>query len=173
MAAFRSASVKKVRCRSAARTQRWAIWTLTSTLGLSVGVRDARGNHHRAIVAGEVGVGAVDLRFVAVRRRDAALQIVRDPDRRTALKVVQHADVRADPRRQILAPRGLGVDQAARAEHADEELDRRSPRRSCGSTRCGRLPEKSTNSFSPARCTWRIDGFSARAHRRYRSQNWL
>lgn len=42
-----------------------------------------------------------------------------------------------------------------------------------GSTRCGRLPEKSTNSFSPARCTCRIDGFSVRAHRRYRSQNWL
>ena len=87
-------------------------------------LRDARGNHHGAIVAGEVGVGAVDLRLVAVRRRDAALQIVRHPDRRTALKVVQHADVGADPRRQVLAPRGLGVDQAARAEHADEEFDR-------------------------------------------------
>ena len=81
-------------------------------------------------MAGEVGVRAVDLRLVAVRRRDAALQIVRDPDRRTALKVVEHADVRADPRRQVLAPRGLGVDQAARAEHADEEFDRRPPRRS-------------------------------------------
>ena len=33
MAAFRSASVKKVRCRNAARTQRWAIWTLTSDFG--------------------------------------------------------------------------------------------------------------------------------------------
>ena len=28
--------------------------------------RDARGNHHRAVVAGELGVGAVDLRLVAV-----------------------------------------------------------------------------------------------------------
>jgi hypothetical protein len=85
---------------------------------------DAGGNHHGAIVAGEVGVRAVHLRLVAARGRDAALQIVRDPDRRTALKVVEHPDVRADPRRQVLAPRGLGVDQAARAEHADEEFDR-------------------------------------------------
>src|SRR5713101_9994089 len=41
----------------------------------------------------------------------------------TALKVVEHPHVRADPRRQILATRCFGIDQAARAEDADEELD--------------------------------------------------
>jgi hypothetical protein len=85
---------------------------------------DAGRNHHGAIVAREVGVRAVHLRFVAARRRDAALQIVRDPDRGTPLKVVQHPDVRPNPRWEILAPRGLGVNQATRAEHADEEFDR-------------------------------------------------
>ena len=42
-----------------------------------------------------------------------------------------------------------------------------------GSTRQGRFPEKSTKSFSPARCTCRIDGLSTRRPWRYRSQNWL
>src|SRR6266851_6168648 len=43
MAVFRSARVKNVRCRKTARTQRCAIWTLTSTLGLSVGVATRAG----------------------------------------------------------------------------------------------------------------------------------
>jgi len=43
MAAFRSASVKKVWWRNTASTQRWAIWTLTSTIGLSVGVAGRAG----------------------------------------------------------------------------------------------------------------------------------
>ena len=84
---------------------------------------DARGNDDRAIVARQIGVRPVDLRFVATDHRDAALQIVRDPDRRTALTVIEHADVRADPRRQVLRAGGFGVDQAAGAEHADEEFD--------------------------------------------------
>jgi hypothetical protein len=42
---------------------------------------DAGGNDDRAIVTGEVRVRAVDLGFVAARRRDATLQIVRHPDR--------------------------------------------------------------------------------------------
>jgi len=83
----------------------------------------AGGNDHRTIMAGELSVGTVDLRLVAVGDRDAALQIVRHPDGGTTLKVVEHPHVRADPRRQILAPRGFGIDQAARAEDADEELD--------------------------------------------------
>jgi hypothetical protein len=37
IAALRSASAKKVWWRSAARIQRWAIWTLTSAFGLSFG----------------------------------------------------------------------------------------------------------------------------------------
>lgn len=43
IAAFRSASVKSVRWRRTARIQRWAICTLTSTLGLSVGVATRAG----------------------------------------------------------------------------------------------------------------------------------
>ncbi len=35
-----------------------------------------------------------------------------------------------------------------------------------GSVSRGRLPEKSMKVFSPARCTWRIEGFSFRAQRR-------
>ena len=91
--------------------------------GFVGGCGHAGGNDHRTIMAGELSVGPVDLRLVAVGDRDAALQIVRHPDGGTALKVVEHPHVCADPRRQILAPRGFGIDQAARAEHADEELD--------------------------------------------------
>jgi hypothetical protein len=40
----------------------------------------ARRNHHRAVVLRELGVGPIDLGLVAVRRRDAALQIVGQPD---------------------------------------------------------------------------------------------
>jgi hypothetical protein len=39
--------------------------------------RHARGNHDRPIVLRELGVRAIDLGFVSVRQRDAALQIVR------------------------------------------------------------------------------------------------
>ena len=65
MAAFRSASVKKVRC--AQRRQNPALRDLDTDLdfGFVGRRRDARGNHHGAIVAGELGVGAVDLRLVA------------------------------------------------------------------------------------------------------------
>jgi hypothetical protein len=37
----------------------------------------------------------------------------------------------------------------------------------------GFFPEKSTKSFSTARCSCRIDGRSLPAQRRYSSQNWL
>ena len=42
--------------------------------------RDPSGDHHGAIVLREFGVGPVDLRFVAMRGRDAALEIVGHPD---------------------------------------------------------------------------------------------
>ena len=165
MAALSAASVKKVRCRRAARTQRCGDLDTDFDFGFVFGRADARRDDHRAVVARELGVGAVDLGLVAIRRRDAALQIVGHPDRGLPPNV-EHPHVRVDPRRQMPGPRGLGVDQAARAEHADEELDRRSPRPSCASTSAGVLPGKSTKSFSPARCTCRIDGFSVRAQRR-------
>ena len=83
----------------------------------------ARRQHDGATVAREVGRRPVDLRLVVVRGGHAALQVVRDPDRRAAAEVLHHAHVRADPRRQILTARGLRIDQAARPEHADEEFD--------------------------------------------------
>jgi hypothetical protein len=61
--------------------------------------------------------------------------------------------------------RGLGIDQPARAEDADEEFDHdHLGRRAVDQG--GLLPAKSTKNFSPARWTWRIDGLSVRAHRR-------
>ena len=74
-------------------------------------------------MAREVGVRPIDLRLVIVGRRHAALQIVRHPDRRTAAEVLDHAHVRAHPRREVLAARGLGIDQPARPEDADKEFD--------------------------------------------------
>jgi hypothetical protein len=51
---------------------------------------------------------------------------------------------------------------AARAEHADQQLDD-GLFAGRGIDHVGRVLEKSTNSFSPVRCTWRIDGFTRRA----------
>ena len=82
-----------------------------------------RGNDHGAVVAREIGVGPVDLRFVATGGRDPALEIVRDPDGGTPLQEVEHPDMRADPGRQVLSARRLGIDQSTGAQHADEQLD--------------------------------------------------
>jgi hypothetical protein len=85
--------------------------------------RDSRGDDDRAIMLRELSVGAIDLGFVPVGQRDAALQIVRDPNGCTALEVLQHPHVRMDPGREVLATGGLGVDQSTGAEDADQELD--------------------------------------------------
>jgi len=55
---------------------------------------------------------------------DAGLQIVADRLPRGAAEIGEGADMRADPVRQLLAPRRLGVGEARRAQGGDEYLDR-------------------------------------------------
>jgi len=91
--------------------------------GFVFGRPAARRNHHRAVVLCELGVGPIDFGLVAIRRGDAALQIVGHPNGGTAPERVEHPPMGIDPRGQLLRPCGLGVDQPARAEDADEEFD--------------------------------------------------
>ena len=154
--------MKKVWLRRRARIHRWATSTLPRR-GLVPRLPRPRGHHDGAVVGGEVLVGPVDARLVAAGTRDRALELVGDPQRGRAPEVLDHPDVGSDPVGQLLGLGRLGVGEAAGAEHGDEQLD--APRFARpGSTTVGRLPEKSMNVFSPARCTCRIDGRSRRAH---------
>ncbi len=83
-----------------------------------------RRDDDRAVVGGQVLVGAVDAGLVAAGSGDGALQLVGDPHRGGAAEVLHHADVRVDPVRQLLGSGRLGVGEATGAEHRDEQLDR-------------------------------------------------
>ena len=83
-----------------------------------------RGDDDRAVVGGQVLVGAVDAGLVAAGASDGALQLVGHPHRRGAAEVLRHVNVRIDPVGQLLGPGRLGVGEVAGAEHRDEQLDR-------------------------------------------------
>ena len=83
-----------------------------------------RRDDDRAVVGGQVFVGAVDAGLVAAGAGDGAFQLVGDPHRSGATEVLRHADVRVDPVGQLLGLGRLGVGEAAGAEHRDEQLDR-------------------------------------------------
>ena len=91
--------------------------------GLVAGFPRPRGDHDGAVVVGEVLVGAVDVGLVAAGAGDGALELVGDPQGGRALEVLDHADVGVDPVRQLLGRGRLGVGEAARPEHGDEQLD--------------------------------------------------
>ena len=76
-----------------------------------------------AVVVGEVLVGAVDVGLVAAGARDRAFELVGDPQGGRAPEVLDHADVGVDPVGQLLGRGRLGVAEAARPEHGDEQLD--------------------------------------------------
>ena len=75
-------------------------------------------------MAGKRQVRPVDHRLVATGLSHAAAEVIGAQDRRTALEALQHADVGADPRRQVLRETRLGVGVARGAQDTDEQLDR-------------------------------------------------
>ena len=100
MARLSSASEKKVRWRSAARIQRSTSWTATSTLALSRGAAHPRRYDDEAVVLGEVGVGGVEVGFVAMRPAHRRAQIVRDHALGDPAEKPQRAHVGGAPVRQ-------------------------------------------------------------------------
>ena len=87
-------------------------------LGLVAGVGRARGHDHRAVVLGELLVGALQAGLVAARDDHAALELVADDGGRDAAEEGEGALMAGDPVRDLL--------RAA------------SPRRRCSSTRRAR-----------------------------------
>ena len=81
-----------------------------------------RRDHDRVVVGGQILVGAVDVRLVAARAGDGALELVGDPQRGGAAEVLHHAGVYVHPVRQLLGLGRLDVGEAAGAEHGDEQL---------------------------------------------------
>ena len=66
-------------------------------LGLVARLAHACRQDRHAIVLGELGVGAVQVRLVAMRPIHAALQVVRDERRRGAAEKLQRPHMRAQP----------------------------------------------------------------------------
>ena len=91
--------------------------------GLVPGFPRPRGYDDGAVVVGEVLVGAVDVGLVAARAGDGASELVGDPQGGRAPEVLDHVDVGVDPVGQLLGRGRLGVGEAARPEHGDEQLD--------------------------------------------------
>ena len=91
--------------------------------GLVLGFPRPRGYDDGAVVVGEVLVGAFDIRLVAPGAGDRASELVGDPQGGRAPEVLDHADVGVDPVGQLLGLGRLGVGEAARSQHGDEQLD--------------------------------------------------
>ncbi len=71
---------------------------------------------------GEVVVGAIEVRLVVTRVPDTGFEIVGDNECRHTAEVLEHAHVGAEPVGERLRPGGFGIQEAARAKHADEQL---------------------------------------------------
>ena len=91
-------------------------------LGLVARLARPRRQDGRAVMGGEVLVGAVDARLVAAGGRDPGLEIVADDRLRHAAEEGKRVDVSADPVRQPLAPAGLGIGVVRGPQHRDEDL---------------------------------------------------
>ena len=76
----------------------------------------------RAVMARQIGVGAVDPGFEEAGFVDAALEVVGHDDLRASTDEGQRPDMAADPVRQLLRPCRLGVGIVGSAEHGDEDL---------------------------------------------------
>lgn len=115
----------------------------------------ARGDHNRAIVPGEIGVRALNRRVVSMRSRDGAPPLIGYVDGGRSAEILERANVGCDPIRQLLRKGRLRIGVARRPKTATNSST------ACtspvfASTSSGRLPEKSTNIFSPALCDCRI-----------------
>ena len=82
----------------------------------------ACGEHHEAIVVGQVLIGAIDAGFVTRRLGDARLQVVGHRSLRHAADGIERVDVRADPVGQRLGPARLGVGVVGGPERRHEDV---------------------------------------------------
>ena len=81
-----------------------------------------RRQHRHAVVVGQVVVGGVDVRLVAVGAAHGRAQVVRDHQLRTAPEELERANMRCRPVGKGLRPGRLGEGIARRPEHGDEHL---------------------------------------------------
>ena len=79
---------------------------------------------HRAVVLGELLVGALHAGLVPARDHDAALELIGHDDLRDAPEEREGPLVARDPVRHLLGAGGLGVGVVRRAEDGDEQFDR-------------------------------------------------
>jgi hypothetical protein len=91
---------------------------------LSFIARTIRSRRHNggAVMAGEIGIGPVDHRFVKASPGDAGLEIVAHRLPGHAAEKAKGPDVRGNPVRQALCEAGLDVGVVRGAEHGDEDL---------------------------------------------------
>ena len=90
--------------------------------GFVAGVKRARGQNRRAVVARHVGVGGGRLGFIAAGALDRALQIIGHQQCRYRAEEFEGTDVRANPVRQRLREARLRVGVIRGAQHGDEDL---------------------------------------------------
>ena len=109
-------------------------------LRLVPGLRRPRGQDDGAVVLREFLVGPLHARLVAARHDDAALELIGHDGLGDAAEELEGALVARDPVRDLLGARRFGVGVVRGAQHGDEELDRRSPRRWSARRSRGFLP---------------------------------
>ena len=93
-------------------------------LGLVARLAHPRRQDRRAVVRGEILVGAIDPRLVAAGGGDAGFQVVADDQRRHAAEKAEGVDVGGGPVGEPLAPARLRERVVRRAEHRDEDVRR-------------------------------------------------
>ena len=84
-------------------------------------VRTGRHNG-RIVMRSEIGIGAIDRRFVEARLGDAGFEIVRDDLRRDTAEETKGALVGTTPVRQRLCQGCLGISIAGGSQHGDKQL---------------------------------------------------
>jgi len=124
-------------------------------------------------VAGQIGIGGIEIRLVAVGLGHPTAQVVRDRQFRDPAEEGKGAHVRADPVGELLHPGGLGVGEVGSPQDGHEDLGR-ADLAGASIHDFDRLSGiVCPNGFSPARCSWRITTSSFADQARYWSQNQL
>ena len=93
-------------------------------LGLILWLVGPRRDHRDLIVLGPLLITRIEIGIIATSPRDAALQVVWDDDRRAAAKVPERPNMAAQPVRQCLAQRCLGIGVVGRTQHRHEHRRR-------------------------------------------------
>ena len=119
---------RRSRCAAASRGRRRAVRRggvdLHGHLHLRLVPRPPgpRRQHRHAVVVGQVMIGRVDVRLVAVSAAHGRAQIVRYHQLRTPPEELERANMRCRPVGKGLRPGCLGEGVARRREHRDENL---------------------------------------------------